>query len=59
MGSTDANVPMSLGIPAVTVGSGSGARAHALDEWVTVEPKADVQAVQVALAVILTTAGFK
>ena len=54
--STDANVPMSLGIPAITIGSGSGGRAHALDEWVTVEPKADVQAVQVALAVILAIA---
>ncbi len=56
IGSTDANVPMSLGIPAVTIGAGAAGRAHALDEWVTVEPKADVQAVQVAMAIILAIA---
>jgi len=32
--STDANVPMSLGIPSVTLGAGGGmGRAHTLDEW--------------------------
>lgn len=32
--STDANVPISLGIPAVTVGrGGAGDGAHSLDEW--------------------------
>jgi di/tripeptidase len=32
-GSTDANLPMSLGIPAVTIdGGGSGRGAHSLDE---------------------------
>ena len=59
IGSTDANVPMSLGIPAINIGSGVGGRAHALDEWVTVEPEANVQAVQVAMAIILTSAGIK
>jgi acetylornithine deacetylase/succinyl-diaminopimelate desuccinylase-like protein len=57
--STDANVPMSLGIPAITIGHGSGERAHALDESVMVDPKADAQAVQVALAIILANAGHK
>lgn len=55
--STDANLPMSLGIPAVTIGRGPGGRAHALDEWTVVEPKADVQSVQVAMAIILAVAG--
>ena len=33
-GSTNANTPISLGIPAVTVGRGGrGGNAHALDEW--------------------------
>ena len=54
--STDSNLPMSLGIPAVTIGRGPGARAHALDEWTDVEPKADVQAVQVAMTIILAVA---
>ena len=32
-GSTDANLPMSLGIPSITVGAGGrGTRAHALQE---------------------------
>jgi di/tripeptidase len=57
--STDSNLPMSLGIPAVTIGRGPGGRAHALDEWTVVEPKADVQAVQVAMAIILSVAGVR
>ena len=32
-GSTDSNIPMSLGIPAITInGGGRGQRAHSLDE---------------------------
>ena len=32
--STDANLPMSLGVPAVTLGAGGRAgQAHTLDEW--------------------------
>jgi tripeptide aminopeptidase len=32
--STDANVPISMGIPALTLGGGGiGGRAHSLDEW--------------------------
>jgi acetylornithine deacetylase/succinyl-diaminopimelate desuccinylase-like protein len=54
--STDANLPMSLGIPAVTIGRGPGARAHALDEWTIVDPAQDVKAVQVAMTIILTVA---
>ena len=34
IGSTDANIPMSLGIPAVSIGGGgSGGNIHTLDEW--------------------------
>ena len=33
-GSTNSNIPISLGIPAVTLGRGGvGANAHSLDEW--------------------------
>jgi hypothetical protein len=33
-GSTNSNIPISLGIPAVTIGRGGrGAHAHALNEW--------------------------
>ena len=34
IGSTDANVPMSLGIPALSIGGGgSGGNIHSLEEW--------------------------
>lgn len=57
--STDSNMPMSLGIPAVTIGRGPGGRAHALDEWTDVTPKSDVESVRVAMAMILAVAGVK
>jgi tripeptide aminopeptidase len=56
--STDSNVPMNMGIPAVTIGRGGpGGRAHAPDEWTDVERKGSVDAVKVAMVVILAVAG--
>lgn len=56
--STDSNIPMSLGIPAVTIGSGGKAgRAHALDEWIDVEKASSLQGMQVGLAALLAVAG--
>jgi len=56
--STDANIPMSLGIPAITIGRGGpGDRTHSLDEWTDVEPRANVVNVQRVLALILAVAG--
>ena len=57
IGSTDSNIPISMRLPAVTIGRGRGGRSHSLDEWVDVEKKSSVQAVQVALAVVLAAAG--
>lgn len=58
--STDANLPMSLGIPAITIGSGgSGGRAHSLDEWIDVEKDASLKGMGVGLAILLTAAGTK
>jgi tripeptide aminopeptidase len=57
--STDSNMAMNLGIPAVTIGRGPGGRAHALDEWTTVEPKQTVQSIKVATAIILSVAGVR
>lgn len=52
--STDANIPMSLGIPAITIGRGGpGGRTHSLDEWTDVEPGANILNVQRALALVL------
>jgi acetylornithine deacetylase/succinyl-diaminopimelate desuccinylase-like protein len=56
--STDANVPMSLGIPAVTIGRGGpGGRSHSPDEWADLDPAVNVRNVQVALAILLAVAG--
>ena len=56
--STDSNVPMSLGVPAVTIGSGGKAgRAHSLDEWIDVDKANSVKGMQVGLAALLGMAG--
>ena len=58
--STDSNFPMSLGIPAITIGSGgTGGRAHSLDEWIDVERGASVRGMSIGLAILLTAAGAK
>ena len=55
--STDSNIPMSMGIPALTIGrGGAGGRAHAPDEWTDVEPESARRAVEVALAIVLMVA---
>ena len=56
-GSTDANIPMSLGIPAITIGRGGpGGRGHSPDEWTDVDPKLNARNVQIALAMLLAVA---
>jgi tripeptide aminopeptidase len=56
--STDANVPMSMGIPAVTIGRGGpGGRSHSPDEWTDVDPAANSKNVQVVLAILLAVSG--
>lgn len=57
--STDANIPMSLGIPAVRFSSGGdGGRAHSLEEWIDVAPELSLRGLAAALAAILGTAGM-
>ena len=48
-GSTDANVPLSLGIPANTIGAVSGALLHTRDEWI------DARSLETGLEVILAS----
>ena len=56
--STDANIPMSMGIPAIKVGSGGyGGRAHSLEEWIDVEPDASLRGMTAGLATVLALAG--
>ncbi len=52
--STDANIPMSLGIPAITIGRGGpGGRQHSPDEWTDVEPGRNTRNLQLILTVLL------
>jgi len=56
--STDANIPMSLGVPAIKMGSGgTGGRGHSLEEWIDVEPTASVRGMAAGLTAILAMAG--
>jgi len=56
--STDSNIPISLGIPAVTIGSGgNGGRAHAVDEWIDVAKPESLKGMSVGLAALLAMAG--
>lgn len=58
--STDSNLPMSLGIPAITIGSGGeGGRAHALDEWIDVEKSKSLNGARVGLGILLAAAGVQ
>lgn len=55
--STDSNIPISLGVPAVTIGSGGkGGRAHALDEWIDVSKPESVRGMGVGLAALIAMA---
>ncbi len=57
--STDSNIPMSLGIPAITLDSGGrGGRAHALDEWIDVEKASSLAGMRNVLAILLAVAGL-
>lgn len=51
--STDANIPLSLGIPAVCVGSVTGGLLHTRDEWVDVSSLEDGLAVALGIALEL------
>lgn len=58
--STDSNIPMSIGVPAVTIGyGGEGGRSHSLDEWVDVEKTRGVRDMSVGLLALLGTAGIE
>jgi tripeptide aminopeptidase len=56
--STDANIPISLGVPAVTIdGGGKGGAAHSLDEWY--DTTDSHLGTQWALLLTLTLAGVR
>jgi acetylornithine deacetylase/succinyl-diaminopimelate desuccinylase-like protein len=60
--STDSNMPMSLGIPALTIGRmgpDKFGRAHSLDEWIDVEKGPMVKAMTTCLSIILAATGVE
>ena len=60
VGSTDANIPISLGVPAITLDSGgTGGRAHALDEWVNVEKGNSVRGINLVMVTLLGLSGVQ
>ena len=60
MSSTDSNIPMSMGIPSLTLESGgTGGRNHTLDEWIDVEKTASVRGINVAMGILLALAGIQ
>jgi acetylornithine deacetylase/succinyl-diaminopimelate desuccinylase-like protein len=60
VGSTDANIPISLGVPAITLDSGgTGGRAHALDEWINVEKGNSVRGINLVMLTLLAVSGVQ
>ena len=57
--STDANIPMAHGVPAVKFShGGAGGRAHTVDEWIDVEPELSLRGLNAGLLALVATAGF-
>ena len=57
-GSTNSNIPISMGIPAITIGRGGvGANAHSLDEWWI--DKEGYRSIQLAFLLMLSEAGME
>lgn len=50
--STDCNIPLSMGVPALCIGLIDGAGAHTLEEWI--DPKSLVKGFQIAVGVFET-----
>ncbi len=58
--STDANVPMSLGIPAITIPrAADGDRGHSTDEWIDVAPAESLKVKRMNLIALLAAAGYR
>ena len=58
--STDSNIPMSLGIPAMTLESGgTGGRNHTLDEWIDVDKMSSIRGINIVMGILLALAGVQ
>ncbi|MDA9263180.1 M20/M25/M40 family metallo-hydrolase, partial [bacterium] len=57
-GSTDSNIPIAKGVPAITIGrGGKGGKAHSLDEWWLNDE--GYKAIQLAMLILLSEAGMR
>jgi di/tripeptidase len=57
-GSTDSNIPIALGIPAITIGRGSqSANAHSLDEWY-LNDESGALAIKLSMLILVAEAGL-
>lgn len=57
-GSTDSNIPIALGVPAITIGRGGKSdNAHALDEWY-INDETGALAIKLAMLILLAEAGL-
>jgi tripeptide aminopeptidase len=57
--STDSNIPISLGIPAITLDAGGTSdRGHSLEEWIDVEKTSALRGMKMMLATLVTLAGM-
>ncbi len=57
-GSTDSNIPIALGIPAITIGRGGQSNnAHALDEWY-LNDKTGALAIKLSMLILIAEAGL-
>ncbi|MFC3810912.1 M20/M25/M40 family metallo-hydrolase [Lacihabitans lacunae] len=57
-GSTDSNIPIALGVPAITIGRGGKSdNAHALDEWY-INDETGALAIKLAMLILVAEAGL-
>lgn len=57
-GSTDSNIPIAMGIPAITIGrGGQGGGAHSLDEW-WLNDESGPASIKLALLILIAEAGL-
>lgn len=58
--SADSNIPMSMGIPALTIGAngGEGGWSHSLDEWLETDRDLTLPNMRATFLVVLSTAGM-
>ena len=57
--STDAKIPISMGVSAITIASNIGGDVHALGEWTDVELQTSMRVARTALTTILAAAGVR